>query len=89
MIQPMRRSAAKTSLARVLDCSCGRKRDTNKLTASLTVFETVRHNPERKSLNLLLSLFGGLPVRKHAREINDFSDPAAVFFLFNFHSKFM
>ena len=68
--------------------SCGRKRDTNKVRASLTVFETVRHDAKGKSLNLCLGLFGGVPISEDPREINDLCYPATVFFLFNFHSKF-
>lgn len=41
-----------------------------------------------KSLNFCLSLFGGIRISEDPREINDFSDPSTVFFLFNFHSKF-
>ena len=51
------------------------------------MFETVRHDAKGKSLNLCLGLFRGVPISEDAREINDFSDPATVFFLFNFNSK--
>jgi hypothetical protein len=51
------------------------------------VLETVRHDTKGESLNLGLGLFGGGPISENAREVNDFGNPATVFFLLNFYSK--
>jgi hypothetical protein len=67
--------------------SCGGKRDTDKLRASFTVFETVRYDTKGKSLNLCLGFLRGASISEDAREVNDFGNPAAVFLLFNFHAE--
>jgi len=51
------------------------------------MFQTVRYDTKRKSLNLRLGLVGGASISEDAREVNDFGNPATIFFLFNFHSK--
>ena len=68
--------------------SCGGKGDTNKVGASFTVFETVRHDTKGKSLNLCLGLLGGASIRKDPRQVEDFCDSTTVFLSFNFDSKF-
>jgi hypothetical protein len=49
--------------------------------------ETVRHNSECQRLNLGLRFRRTQAIRQDARQFKDFSDPAAVLFLLDFHSE--
>jgi hypothetical protein len=52
------------------------------------VLKTVRDDTEGKSLNLCFGFFWTIPICENARQVDHFGDPATVFFLFDFHSKF-
>jgi hypothetical protein len=43
------------------------------------MLETIRHDPERQSLNFGLGLRLGTAVRENPRELGDLSDPPTVF----------
>ncbi len=51
------------------------------------MFKPIGDNAQRKRLSFRECLLATLSVGEHARKIDDFSEPAAVFLLLELHSK--